>query len=218
MDFLTYILGMADRIPASLFYDASRAYSVGELKLHLILEERHAVDVSVTEHPVQDGSVISDHATVALREGSLRALVTNSSIRGDEGMPNVNKALRAWERLKSIAEDMQPVTIVTVMETYTDVIVTHVGAMRDGDSGDGQEFDVTFKQVKRVRLKEDEITAVVSPKDMGTATNRRIAPNVDSGQITATPASSGTDIVLDNVDIRADVPDFNMDINPGDYT
>lgn len=196
-------------IRATLFYKDDAKYSVGSVNMHIILEEQHAVDVVVTEHPVQDGSVISDHVSVKLREGSLKALVSNHSLSeaktfnpsatpGDE-LKNV--ALDAWDRLKQVAEAMQPVTIVTVMETYKNVIVTHVGAVRNGESGDAQEFDVKFKQIKRVQLKEDRITAVVAPSDMDSDLNRDISAHTDSGQRTATAASNGdTALVLGDVD------------------
>lgn len=189
-----YIQGMAQdtaqSVPASLFYDAGRKYSVGELQLHLILEEQHAIDATVTEHPVQDGSVISDHISVALREGSLRGLVSNHAIAlstsdGKRREWATNHALAAWNMLRDIAERKELVTVVTVLETYRDVAITHVGTMKDGSTGDALEFDVRFKQVRRVRLTEDVITASVSPESMDSDIDRVVAADIDSGYVTA---------------------------------
>lgn len=189
-----YIQGMAQdtakSVPASLFYDDSRKYSVGELQLHLILEEQHAIDATVTEHPVQDGSVISDHISVALREGSLRGLVSNHAIAlstsdGKRREWRTNYALAAWNTLRDIADRKELVTVVTVLETYRDVAITHVGTMRDGGTGDALEFDIRFKQVRRVRLTEDVITASVSPESMDSDIDRVVAADIDSGHVTA---------------------------------
>ena len=66
-------------IPVSLFYRED-GWSVGEISLDLILTEGHSLNAAVTQHPVQDGSTISDHITILPRNGTLRALVSNFSL------------------------------------------------------------------------------------------------------------------------------------------
>lgn len=185
-----------ETIAASLFYDSGKQYTVGELKLHLILEEKHSVEAVVTEHPVQDGSVVSDHIALKLREGSLKGLVTNHPIqesydRHVAGMSDrpQNYALDAWSKLKEIATKCELVTIVTVLETYKDVAVTYVGTGRDGTTGDAQEFEIKFKQVRIVRLKEDKITAQVQPSSMDSDIDRITGMEVHSGQVSTKPRS-----------------------------
>lgn len=204
-------------IPSSMFYDSDKKYTVDSVRMHLILEEDHELNADVTEHPVQDGSVVSDHIALALREGSLRALVSNhsvlhSAIHTDERtyrdivdrkyLEPVNYVTTVWKKLEDVMNARKLVKIVTVLEVYDNVAITHIGAVRNGDSGDGQEFTINFKQVRKVGLKEDRITAVVS-ENMTKDIDKTTAPTVDSGQQVAQAASSpDSDFVFDEVEVR----------------
>lgn len=179
-----------------LFYRED-GYHVGAVELDLILEERHAKDAVVTENPLQEGRAVSDGIYNELREGSLTGLVSNHSLKHVEEVseqsaealldlaqwrPLKNRAAQAWEDLKAIMDRKELVTIVCALEVYDNVAITHIGAMRDAESGDAQEFDITFRQVLKVRLREDKVTAQVQPSDMSTDVNRLAAVGTSSGQ------------------------------------
>lgn len=171
------------KVPASMFF-RQEGWSVGEIGLDLILDEEHSQDVAVTEHPIQKGSPVADHVVAELREGSLRALVTNWSINHqtpDGGTPN-NRAGEAWEALKALQLKGEPVTIVTALEVYRDVVITHLDTNRDGETGEALEIGIEFKQVKQVDLKETEVSVEVQPADMDSGINRMAALDVAKGQ------------------------------------
>lgn len=188
-----------------LFYRQD-GYHVGAVGIDLILEERHEKNAVVTENPLQDGRAVSDGIYNELREGSLTALVSNHSLKHVEEVseqtadalldlaqwqPLKNRAAQAWEDLKAIMDRRELVTIVCALEVYDDVAITHVGALRDAESGDAQEFELTFRQVQKVQLREDKVTAQVQPADMDSDINRQTAVGTSSGQQVAsqpTPA------------------------------
>jgi hypothetical protein len=179
-----------------LFY-RKEGYSVGAVELDIILSENHGKDARVTENPLQDGRAVSDGIYLELREGSFTALVSNHSLKHLEPVseqttdallglaqwqPLKNRAREAWEELKSLMDRKELVTIVTALEVYDNVAITHVGAPRDGDSGDSQEFEISFKEVKKVQLREDKVSAQVQPSDMGSDINRQAAVGTSGGQ------------------------------------
>lgn len=179
-----------------LFYRKD-GYSVGAVELDLILSENHSKEAEVTENPLQDGRAISDGIYLRLREGSLTALVSNHSLKHVEELseqtteailnlaqwqPLKNRAAETWEELKATMDRKELVTIVTALEVYDNVAITRISAPRDGDSGDAQEFEISFKQVEVVKLREDKVTAQVQPKDMESDINRESAVNIDNGQ------------------------------------
>lgn len=188
-----------------LFYRQD-GYHVGAVEIDLILDERHEKNAVVTENPLQDGRAVSDGIYNELREGSLTALVSNHSLKHVEEVseqtadalfdlakrqPLKNRAAQAWEDLKAIMDRRELVTIVCALEVYDDVAITHVGALRDSESGDAQEFEITFRQVQKVQLREDKVTAQVQPADMNSDINRKAAVGTSSGQQVAsqpTPA------------------------------
>jgi len=193
-------------IPVSLFYRED-GWSVGEISLDLILTEGHSLNAAVTQHPVQDGSTISDHITILPRNGTLRALVSNFSLAGassnkaetwqdvyeqgeaaQESLPN--RAADTWEKLKELVKRRELVKVVTALEVYEDMALTRVETTRDGDTGDALEIEIDYEQAVRVKLKETKVTAQVQPRDMKSTINQKSAVQVNSGQkvgLEATP-------------------------------
>ena len=179
-----------------LFYRKD-GYSVGAVELDLILDESHSKNAQVTENPLQDGRAVSDSIYLELREGSLTGLVSNHSIKHSvppdrqtaEGLLDKaenyqleNRAKQAWEDLKSLMDSKQLVTIVTSLEVYDNVAITSIETERDGDTGDALEIKVGFKQVQKVQLREDKVTAQVQPENMDSDINRLAAVGTNSGQ------------------------------------
>lgn len=187
--------------PASVFYN-KEGFSVGEIGLHLLLEENHALVSSVTQHPVEDGKHIHDHIVNELRLGTLTGLVSNHSLNlapdytdfaegeGVTRTPNygslsprsINPAKDAWEQFKRLWQAKKLVTIVTGLEVYSDVAVTEVSTYRDGGSGEGLEFSVSFQQVNKAKLWDIKLQAVVAPLDMTTDINRQSSININNGK------------------------------------
>ena len=179
-----------------LFY-RKEGYSVGAVELDLILDESHSKNAQVTENPLQEGRAVSDGIYLELREGSLTGLVSNHSIKHSvppdrqtaEGLLDKaenyqleNRAKQAWEDLKSLMDSKQLVTIVTSLEVYDNVAITSIETERNGDTGDALEIKVGFKQVQKVQLREEKVTAQVQPKNMDSDINRLASVGTNSGQ------------------------------------
>lgn len=181
-----------------LFYRKD-GYSVGSVQLDLILDEQHSKDAMVTENPLQDGRAISDGIYLELREGTLTGLVSNHSLKHaqtpdeqnrtaqylleqSKSVTLENRARQAWEDLKAVMDAKQTVTIVTALEVYENVAITHIETTRDGDTGDALAIQIGFRQVQTVQLREDKVSAQVQPSDMESSINRAAAVGTDGGQ------------------------------------
>lgn len=179
-----------------LFYRKD-GYSVGAVELDIILDENHSKDAQVTENPLQDGRAVSDGIYLELREGTLTGLVSNHSLKHAtppdvqnadslldqaKGYTLENRARQAWEDLKAVMDAKQTVTIVTALEVYENVAITHIETTRDGDTGDALAIQIGFRQVQTVQLREDKVSAQVQPSDMESSINRAAAVGTDGGQ------------------------------------
>lgn len=199
-------------VPVSLFYRAD-GWSVGEISLDLILTETHSLNAVVTQHPVQDGSTISDHITILPRSGTMRVLVSNFSLSTAEGDARAawdeiyaqgeaaqktlpNRAEDAWKKLKDLVKTRELVKVVTSLEVYEDVALTRVETTRDGDTGDALEIDIDYEQVTKVKLKETKVTVQVQPRDMKSTINQKSAVQVNSGQKVGTEATAAEEAQL----------------------
>ena len=199
-------------VPVSLFYRAD-GWSVGEISLDLILTETHSLNAVVTQHPVQDGSTISDHITILPRSGTMRVLVSNFSLstaKGDaradwdeiydqgeaaqKSLPN--RAEDAWKKLKDLVKKRELVKVVTSLEVYEDVAITRVETTRDGDTGDALEIDIDYEQVTKVKLKETKVAVQVQPRDMKSTITQKSAVQVNSGQKVGTEATAAEEAQL----------------------
>lgn len=193
-------------VPVSLFY-REEGWSVGEISLDLILTETHSLNAAVTQHPVQDGSTISDHITILPRSGTMRVLVSNFSLaaaaeskaetwqevyeQGEAAQKSLpNRAADTWEKLKDLEKSRELVKVVTALEVYEDVALTRVETVRDGETGDALEIDIDYEQVTKVKLKETKVTAQVQPRDMKSTINQKSAVQVNSGQKVGTEATA----------------------------
>ena len=199
-------------VPVSLFYRAD-GWSVGEISLDLILTETHSLNAVVTQHPVQDGSTISDHITILPRSGTMRVLVSNFSLSTAEGDARAawdeiyaqgeaaqktlpNRAEEAWKKLKDLVKTRELVKVVTSLAVYEDVALTRVETTRDGDTGDALEIDIDYEQVTKVKLKETKVTVQVQPSDMKSTINQKSAVQVNSGQKVGTEATAAEEAQL----------------------
>jgi len=147
-------------------------YSVGAIKFDLILAESHSFENSVTSHALQDGTVISDHIYNKLQTGTLKGMVSNYSIIKNFGILTgvfnetslmslsnpfgiPNKMKNTYDAFKKLWQSRELVTIVTMLQSYTDVAITSINIDRDGDSGHSQTFEVSFQQIKKVVFQKD---------------------------------------------------------------
>ena len=177
-------------VPVSLFFSGNEygiepgkdaTQGVGAIVFTLILKESHSLSATVSEHPVENGSPVSDHIQNGQREGSFTGLVSNFSIFGVRDAPP-NAAKHALDLLTLIWKDRKLVSVNLGLASYEDVAITNVSASRDGSSGDAQEFEISFKQVKKVELRAVSIGVTVTPPPkMDTKKRKQAAVKVDRG-------------------------------------
>lgn len=196
-------------IPASLFFVPNKKYGIAtqnsdtsilSVQFGIILQESHSLENNITSHPIEGGSPITDHIQNELRKGSLKCLISNHSIiRGFAPQPppdNIaagtaistmtrpgwkqeNVALNSWEMMKTLWRSCQLVTVVTSMETYTNVGIKSIATQRDGETGDWLEFDLSFQEVSTVTLGTKVITTKVNAN---TSKGKKVAGKASQGK------------------------------------
>lgn len=101
-------------------------------------------EVSVTDHPVETGANVSDHAQKLPKKLAFKGLVTESPFDYQDTTGGVDRVTRALEWLDSIAGTL--VTVVTeVFGTFSNMAITRYPTSRS--SMKSLEFDCEFKQV-----------------------------------------------------------------------
>ena len=173
-------------LPTSLFFKGNKIYGIGTLKFDLLLSEDHNFDNTVTEHPVEDGSIIADHIQNELENGSLTGLISNFSIQV-EGITG-NRAQDAFEILVDLWKSKQLFTITTIHRTYTDVGILSMPISRDTESAESIIIQCSFRKVNVVKLQSVVIEAEINLSGLNTSTQKQVSPQVDVGRSVGNPS------------------------------
>ncbi|MGD8707100.1 MAG: hypothetical protein PVI88_00265 [Nitrosopumilaceae archaeon] len=146
------------------------------------MSEDHNFESDVTDHPVEDGSNITDHIQNRLENGTLTGIISNFSIN-TPGLYS-NRAQDAFDALVALWKEKTLVTITTVLRVYENVAIVSIPIARDTDSGESITIQVSFKQVKTVKLQEVTLELDVKVQDLKSNKNRQVAKKTEVGRTT----------------------------------
>lgn len=185
--------------PISLFFRDNRKYGIGSIEFDLILSETHNYNSTITEHPVEDGSVISDHIDNALESGSINGLITNYSLR--QGEVTTNRAQDVFEALVALWEERTLVTITTVLKVYEDVTIMSMPFTREAAQGESLPISITFKKMKIVKLQSVILDLQISVPDLDTEQNKQVAIEQNVGETVADSDATVSEAIFSGNDI-----------------
>ena len=202
----------AQSVPASLFWrEEGLGIHHGDSKLtympfNLFISENHALKFRVSDHPLQDGSTISDHVHQEMQECTIEGMFTNHPMRKLEEVNEVkfkdeyatsevkptvsNTALANFEKLKLLAKQRKPVRLVCSLEIYPKMVITGIDYDRDSKSGSSIRFTITLRELKTVSLKATTGTYNFQPEELKTANDKMIASEKKVGKRTAEEISA----------------------------
>lgn len=171
--------------------------------LDLVETEEHGLESEITEHPVEDGSDISDNIRRKPRTLTFTgAVVSDTPIGAIANEPTRRSALstlapggaiietgdgrnkisnEAWRRLEAMWLAGQPVVVVTDFKRYESMGIESLSNPISAKNAGGLVFTVKFKEVRIVKNKRVTIAVV----NGGPRNNRgaRQGKTVDSGAI-----------------------------------
>ena len=165
---------------------------IDQLVLDASIKEEHSAEVDVTDHAVEQGSSITDHARPKPEEVTIEGVVSNTplnrfqtlraesfdgvawqtsaAVNAVRGMPGAAES--AYRALRDLRDTPKLVTIVTALRTYDNMLLTSLKVPRDAQTGDCLRFEAKFKQVRivtnGVTVVATKVTKAVPKKTVGT--------------------------------------------------
>lgn len=126
-----------------------------------VFSAAHSVSVSVTNHPVQSGASVSDHAwvepeTVTLSVGVSDAM-TDASALTDE-----SRSVAAFRKLREMALARRPLTLVTRLCVYSNMLVESVSCEESADTMSALRAEITLKRVSMAQVSEMSVQQTAS--------------------------------------------------------
>lgn len=133
-----------------------------------IIRAEHTSALRITEHPVQNGANITDHAfslpaRLALDIGMSDAM--GSFVQG-QWSGDSPKSVTAYQVLRKLQDDRLPLAVVTRLAAYENMLIEQIAAPDDARTLYGLRATVTLRQIimaqvsiKKVSVRPDATTA-----------------------------------------------------------
>lgn len=155
-----------------------------------------SLPLEATQHPVEDGSTLTDHIIQRPREWSIRALFTPTPLRADVLPPaGVDRPLKVVSALTEAWAQRQPVVLTIDGATYANCVILQCQIHRE--LADGASRTVTL-QVRQLLISQVRRVPGLRQSSRPKASLRRVAKTtVQTVEITpATAAQTAATLAL----------------------
>lgn len=150
---------------------------IGDVSLDCTVSETHNATATVTDHPVESGSTITDHIRPEPLQLTITGIVSNTPIgtkklqivsseigriRADDTV--LGHAETAAKKLEEIRLSAKPVKVVTRLRTYENMAMLSLSIPRDAKTGNALNFTMQFKQIRIVTNRTTRVVTAKSSK------------------------------------------------------
>lgn len=143
------------------FYNGGRLF--GNFHPDVVIEEVLEDQVDITENPVEDGSVVTDHAIIKPTTVKLDVCFREDSKQGLA--PN-----EMYQAILDLMNMRLPFDIVTTRRMFTNMLFTRIQNTTNKDNQNILRLTLEFKQVKLVALQS--VSVKTPPAEKATTTNK----------------------------------------------
>lgn len=123
-------LGVAGLILSDYLLPGPRR-SIGGIVATITIEEDHRDTLVITEHPVEQGATITDHAYKQPSEVRLRVGWSSALINAGFGAFDPNYLQTIYNQLLQLQSDRIPFKIVTGKRSYSNMLIRSIGVTTD---------------------------------------------------------------------------------------
>lgn len=189
-------MNVVDGLETALFSPRRR---IGPIVAQVTIEESHNDELIVTEHPVENGAPITDHAYKKPSDVTIRVGWSNSSIPslvnsvenffsvflGNE-FTGLSYSQEAYQKILELQAKREPFDLVTGKRSYQNMIIRSCSTTTDKETENSFIATLVCREVLIVNTQVVSIT----PRDVH-KTPQATAPVEDMGTRPTVPQSSG---------------------------
>ena len=119
-----------------------------------IISLDHSSELQVSEHPIQNGANIVDHAFIVPPKLNMSIGMSDAMESFYEGQfsGTPSRSVAAFEVLQKLQTDRLPLTITTRLKTYTNMLLTGINVTDDSSTTLGLRAAVTFRQIMQATV------------------------------------------------------------------
>lgn len=179
-----------------------RPRAIGTIIPDVVVEEVHNDELVITDHPVEQGAAISDHAYKRPSEVIVKCAWSNSSSVsiGGFAIPGVSRGAlatissfgerdyvtSAYKELLELQKSRKPFDLITGKARYPNMLIASLGVTTDQESEEALMVVARLRQVIIVQTQSTNIP----PKDQQRAPEETAAPEQRGTVQPQTPAPS----------------------------
>lgn len=141
-----------------------------------VLRMNHTSPLRKTEHPIQTGANLVDHAYMLPAHLTLEIGMSDSmdSLVLGQYSGGATKSISAYQTLVKLQQSRVPLTVVTRLQKYVNMLITNINAPDDVNTSNALKCSITLEQIFMAQV--------------GTTT-----PSSSRGQTTSAPTDTGTE-------------------------
>ena len=146
-----------------LYVSSGHRTRIGQIRLDATVREEHGLSARVTESPVESGANVADHVIQEADTLNIDGVITETPIsfgeqgpQGDDGLVEIpyastgSRVMDGFEALRRLMERREPITVVTGLRTYTNMVLTNLNVPREPETGLALRFSAELRQVRLV--------------------------------------------------------------------
>jgi hypothetical protein len=121
---------------------------IGAVQLDASLNETHSGSVDVTQHPVEEGADITDHVRIKPETLSITGIVSNTPLIFLASLrESPTRAEEAYEKLRDILRTREPISVITTLRQYENMVLTSMQTNRDASTGNVVNVTLNFQEI-----------------------------------------------------------------------
>lgn len=142
---------------------------IDTIAIDATISEQHNSDVEITDHSVENGSDIADHARVKplmlimeccisetpIGSAQQKRIADSQGVTTIQNDPSLKDGFAAetYSKIEVLRDSLKIITVVTRLKTYRDLMIQSISVPVDVKTGTALRFSITFKQVRLVNNK-----------------------------------------------------------------
>ncbi|WP_297428634.1 phage baseplate protein [Clostridium sp.] len=112
----------------------------------------HESNLTITEHPVQTGANIADHAymepnTVTFEIGMSDAMQDSTDSRFKKFTDDTTRSITAYRVLRQLQAERLPIQVINKLNNYRNMLIETISATEDNKTTNGLRATVTLKEL-----------------------------------------------------------------------
>lgn len=171
------------------------ARQLGGITFDAWLEESHEDSLTITDHPVEQGASISDHAYLKPRTVTLRYGVSDVPPPGEALTDGARRSIAVYEKLLELQGSREPFNLVTGKRLYRNMLIETLSTVTDASSDNAMIVTIDCREVIIVNTAVTSLpprTRHANPNKTGGTTDTGSKQAQDSSRKSALAAAFGS--------------------------